>query len=85
MAKVIVYTKKYCPYCEGAKRLLETKGVSFEEIDVTGDEKKLQQLIKQTGHQTVPQVFINGQFVGGFDELEELDNLGELNKMLHIS
>ena len=83
-AKIIIYTKKYCPYCSAAKELFKSKGVSFEEIDVTGDQKKLDELIKQTQHQTVPQIFVGEKFVGGFRELEALDESGELNQILGI-
>ncbi len=80
--KVIIYTKEYCPYCQAAKQLLSSKGVLFEEIDVTDNEDRLEKLIERTGHQTVPQVFIGEKFVGGFTELKALDNSGELDKAL---
>lgn len=82
MPNVIVYAKSYCPYCEAAKRLLKSKNVPFEVIDVTNDMEKLSQLIQKTNHQTVPQVFIGDKFIGGFDELEALDESGKLDKLL---
>ena len=83
-AKIIIYTKKYCSYCSAAKELFKSKGVSFEEIDVTGDQKKLDEVIKKTQHQTIPQIFVGEKFVGGFRELEALDESGELNQILGI-
>ncbi len=80
--KVIIYTKEYCPYCQAAKQLLLGKKVSFEEIDVTHDEGRLEKLIEKTGHQTIPQIFIGDRFIGGFTELKAFDNSGELNKIL---
>ena len=82
MAKVKIYTKSHCPYCEAAKRLLQAKGVSYEEIDVTDDFDKLAGLAGKTGHQTVPMIFIGEKFVGGFDELEELEHSGKLEQLL---
>ncbi len=80
--KVTIYTKHYCPYCEAAKRLLKSKGVSYEEINVTNNPEELESLIRKTNHQTVPQIFIGEKFVGGFDELEALDKASELDKLL---
>ncbi len=84
MPNVVVYTKSYCPYCEAVKRLLKSKGVQFKEADVTNDAEKLEELVRTTGHQTVPQVFINEKFIGGFDELKALDDSGELAGLLGI-
>ena len=80
--KVVVYSKAYCPYCAAAKELLAAKGVVFEEIDVTNDEKKVSELVKRTKHQTVPQIFIGERFVGGYQELEALDDSGKLDQLL---
>ena len=82
MPKIILYSKAHCPYCEGAKQLLQEKGVAFQEIDVTDDEKKLAELVKRTNHQTIPQIFIGGKFIGGFQELQALDESGELDRLL---
>lgn len=82
MAEVKIYTTKICPYCVAAKKLLESKGVEYQEIDLTGDEKSLQELKAQTGMQTVPQIFINGELIGGCDELHKLNATGELDKKL---
>ena len=66
LAKVQIYVTNYCGYCVRAKRLLEQKGVRFELFDVTNDPSRRQWLRQTTGRLTVPQVFINGQPVGGF-------------------
>lgn len=82
MAKVVVYTTGYCPYCVRAKALLERKGVAFEEIDVGNDEALREHMVRTSGRRTVPQVFIDGNPVGGYDELAQLDREGELDKLL---
>lgn len=85
MAKVIVYTKDYCSYCRAAKALLGAKGVDFEEIDVTDDELLQEETRKMSGRSTVPQIFIDGKPVGGYQELRQLDAQGELDRMLGLS
>jgi len=72
-----VYTTPYCPYCDAAKRLLNKKGLSFEEIDVSDAEEK-QALKERTGWRTVPQIFINEKMIGGYQELLELEQKGLL-------
>ncbi len=83
MAEVTIYTTGYCPYCHAAKALLEKKGVAFHEIDVTRDPEERARLVSRTGgRRTVPQVFIDGQSIGGYDELAELDDGGQLDVLL---
>lgn len=83
MAKVEVYTTSYCPFCTRAKSLLKNKGVSFEEIDVTEDAGLRQKMIDLSGgRRTVPEIFIDGKIVGGYDELKALDDAGTLDSML---
>ncbi len=85
MSNVVVYTKDYCPYCQSAKALLEDKGVEFKEIDVTNDEEQLKEMLaKADGRTTVPEIFINDKLVGGYDDLRELDESGELDKLLGL-
>jgi len=78
MAEVEIYTKDWCPYCHGAKALLEDKGIEFAEIDVTQDEAQEAVMRTRSARRTVPQVFIDGVHVGGFDDLVELDRAGAL-------
>jgi glutaredoxin 3 len=81
--RVIVYSTPFCGYCAAAKRLLETKGVAFTEVDVMFDpERKLEMIERSGGRRTVPQVFIDGKHVGGFDDLSALDASGELDTLL---
>ena len=83
MAKIEVYTTDYCPYCVKAKTLLSTKGAAFTEIDVTGDDDARIALVKKAnGMKTVPQIFIDDRHIGGFDDLNALDQKGELDPLL---
>ena len=77
-----MYTTLICPYCVRAKMLLKAKGVAYEEIDVSRDHEKREWLVKATGQRTVPQIFINEESIGGYDELSALDRAGELDKKL---
>ena len=84
-AKVEIYTKWGCPYCSRAKALLDSKGVTYDEFDVTlGGPKKAEMLARVPGAMTVPQVLIAGQAVGGSDELAALDRAGKLDVMLGV-
>ena len=77
-AEVKFYTTSYCPYCTQAKALLKKRNIAFEEIDVTHDDAKRAWLVQASGRRTVPQIFINGESIGGSDELHALDRKGEL-------
>ena len=83
MAEVIIYTKDYCPYCVKAKKLLEIKKQQFKEIDITHDPDEAVKLVEKAGgRRTVPQIFINGQHVGGCDDLYALNEKGDLDRLL---
>ncbi len=83
LAKVELYTTTYCPFCTRAKSLLKRKGVDFAEIDVTNDDELRAKMIEMSGgRRTVPEIFINGKIVGGFDELKALDDQGKLDGLL---
>lgn len=83
MAKVEIYTKAFCPYCSRALVLLRAKGVEPEDIDITMDRDRRQEMIgRADGRTTVPQIFIDGQHVGGSDDLAALDARGGLDPML---
>jgi glutaredoxin 3 len=83
MAEVTIYTRSWCGYCFRAKRLLEAKGVRFEEIDVDVDLEREREMIQRSGGRfTVPQVFIDGIHIGGADELHDLERRGELDRLL---
>jgi glutaredoxin 3 len=81
-AAVRIYTSVACPYCVQAKRLLDRKGVAYEEIDVTGDAVRRAEMVEASGRRTVPQIFIDEQSIGGFDELYELEQGGQLDGLL---
>jgi glutaredoxin 3 len=78
MPNVKVYSTLICPYCIRAKLLLNERGIGFEEIDVTGNHEARRWLVAMTGRRTVPQIFIDDEPIGGFDELRALDRSGEL-------
>jgi glutaredoxin 3 len=82
MKTVKIYTTPICPYCIRAKRLLDTKGVPYEEIDVSGDDRARMDLAERTGMRTVPQIFIGEHHVGGSDELHALERAGKLDSLL---
>lgn len=75
-----MYTTQTCPYCVRAKSLLKQKGLDYAEIDVSKDADKVSEMIERSGLKTVPQIFIDGQSIGGFMELAELNGAGELVK-----
>ncbi len=84
MAKVVIYSKSYCPFCKKVKALFDSKGVSYEEIDIQEHPERRDEMIeKSNGATTVPEVFINDQHIGGCDDTVALDKKGELDKLLN--
>jgi glutaredoxin 3 len=83
MSRVEVYTTPFCPYCVQAKRLLTERGIGFEEIDVADDDELRADLIRRTGRRTVPQIFIAGVSIGGYEELAALDAAGDLAALVN--
>jgi glutaredoxin 3 len=77
-----MYTRRWCGYCTAAENLLDSKGVKYEQIDCTGDHETRAWLLKATGRSTVPQIFIDGKPIGGYDDLRALDRRGELDRLL---
>jgi len=82
--QVVIFSKPLCPYCAAAKSLLHEKGVAYREIDVSRNAAARDEMIRRSGRVTVPQIFINDRHVGGFDDLSQLDQQGELDPLLHI-
>ena len=82
MPRVVIYTTNYCPYCFGAKALFRSKSVEFEEIDVTNDPSRRLEMERLSRRRTVPQIFIDGHPVGGFDDVRRLDVAGQLDLLL---
>lgn len=82
MAKVVIYVTTYCPYCRAATALLRSKNVAFEEINVTHDAARRAEMERHSRRTTVPQIFIDGRSIGGYDEARALDATGELDRLL---
>ena len=82
MARIEIYTTPFCGYCARAKVLLDRKGAAYEEMDVMMDEKKRAEMRERARRTTVPQIFINGEHIGGSDELAALEQAGKLDPLL---
>lgn len=82
MADVTVYSADWCPFCNRAKRLLDDKKIPYEEVNVDQKPGAREEITKKTGHKTIPQIFVKGEFIGGFSELSALNESGELDKRL---
>ncbi len=82
MAKGEIYSKSWCGYCARAKALLDEKGVTYTDIDVTADREKELEMIQRPGAHTVPQIFIDGERIGEHDDLFALEAKGDLDRLL---
>ena len=82
MARIEIYTTPFCGYCARAKGLLDDKGAAYDEMDVMMDDKKRTEMRERAKRSSVPQIFINGQHIGGSDELAELERAGKLDALL---
>lgn len=83
MAQVTIYSTTVCPYCVRAKQLLERKGVEYKEINLSKEAPEVRiELMQRTNRRTVPQIFIDDQFIGGFDQLYALEREGKLDQLL---
>jgi len=86
MAEVELYTTMYCPYCSRARALLQRKGVAYVDIDIAEEPARRDEMIRRAqGRSTVPQIFINGEHIGGYDDLAALDRAGDLDPKLGIT
>ena len=86
MAQVEIYTTMWCPYCSRAKALLERKGVAFTEINIQEEPGRRGEMLQRArGRTSVPQIFINGEHIGGCDEMVALDRAGRLDPKLGIA
>ena len=86
MAQVELYTTLFCPYCVRAKALLDRKGVAFTDIDITEEPGRRAEMVRRAeGRTSVPQIFIDGEHIGGSDELVALDRTGQLDVKLGTS
>lgn len=83
MATIVIYSTLTCPYCVNAKQLLEKKGATYTEIVLDNNPTKQKEMLEKTnGKRTVPQIFINGELIGGFDDLKKLNESGKLDVLL---
>ena len=80
--RILIYRTPWCPYCDLAHELLESKGVPFEEIDVEAHPEQREEMIRRSGRRTVPQIFIGERHIGGSDDLHALDAAGGLDQLL---
>ena len=85
MNKIEIYSKDWCPYCAKAKSLLQSKQLGYAEIDITTDQAREQEMIERSSRRTVPQVFIDGESIGGYDDLANLNASGELDQRLGLT
>lgn len=83
MAEIIVYLNKTCPYCVRAKALLDSRGLSYQAIDVTGSSELWREMEQRSRRNTIPQIFINNIHVGGYDELNTAERSGKLDQLLN--
>ena len=81
--EVTIYTGHRCAYCNAAKRMLDSKNVAYNEININEDPTKAEEMVERTNRQTVPQIFIGETYVGGFDDMAELNSEGKLDKLLN--
>lgn len=78
-----IYTSRHCPYCRSAKQLLRSKRASFHEIDIAANGERLEEMVSRSGGEaTVPQIFIDGRYIGGLRALKDLDRAGDLDRLL---
>jgi glutaredoxin 3 len=83
MSKIEVYSTAVCPYCVAAKNLLKSKGLEWSEVRIDTDPTQRDAMLARSGgHRTVPQIFVNDQFVGGYDDLVAADRSGKLAQLL---
>lgn len=82
MAEVLIYSSELCGYCHRAKDLLERKGVAYQDIPVDMDVARRAEMERLSGRRTVPQIFIGGKHVGGYDDLSALERAGKLDALL---
>lgn len=86
MAEIVIYTTPFCPYCSRAKRLLQSKGVTYQEIDLYEQPGRRDEMVRRAeGRTTVPQIFIDGAPYGGSDDIHELDRQGKLDALLGVA
>ena len=84
MPDIVMYTTAMCPYCVRAKMLLQRKGMQWEEKRIDIDHALMSEMVERSNRRTVPQIFIGDRHVGGYDDMAELDAMGQLDPMLGL-
>jgi alkyl hydroperoxide reductase subunit F len=84
MKDIEIYSKDWCPFCSKAKSLLQSKQLEYVEVDITSDLQREQEMITRSGRRTVPQIFIDGESIGGYDDLANFNATGELDQLLGL-
>lgn len=84
MNKVVMYCTETCQYCHKAEKLLKSKGVTIEKIFIEGNKRKIKEMLKRSRRNTVPQIFVGDEHIGGYDELVKLNKKGKLSKLLSV-
>jgi alkyl hydroperoxide reductase subunit F len=84
MKNIEIYSKDWCPFCSKAKSLLQSKQLEYVEVDITSDLQHEQEMITRSGRRTVPQIFIDGESIGGYDDLANFNATGELDQLLGL-
>lgn len=82
MAKVEIYTTRWCPYCHAAKSLLEHKGIAYDEVNAEEPDIRNAMVVRAHGRRTVPQIFIGDTHIGGYDDMAALERRGQLDPLL---
>lgn len=82
MVKVEIYTKSHCPFCHYAKQLLDKKSIAYTEVDVSNPNEQAKMAKRADGRSTVPQIFIDGEGIGGCDDLYALESEKKLDPLL---
>ncbi len=84
-AEVTMYSTRFCPYCIRARYLLESKNVTYTDISVDARPDLRREMMERSGRHTVPQIWIGGQHVGGYDDLARLEQQGRLDELLKLA
>ena len=79
---IVIYGTEFCSYCTAARMLLKKKGLNYKDILISQDDDKRREMERRSGGRTVPQIFINDELIGGFDDLYSLDQDGRLDELL---
>lgn len=82
MPKIEMYTSAHCAYCVAAKSLLKSKGLDYAEIRIDADPARLDEMLARAQRRTVPQIFVNDRFIGGYDDLVAAERSGELARLI---